>query len=199
MRTEHQQRIDDFMRLAGQALPEDPALPSKEILLLRAKLILEEALETIDALGFHMMPLGDLQPNEKPADLVLAIDGCADLSVVTIGTLSALGVDDEPVLRLVDANNLAKFGIGGHRREDGKWVKPENHKPPDIEAEIRRQTPTKKDDPTKCPQCGAQLTDANKTHIGGRDWCSGKCWREMMNSLSNEQSLNEFYKNNPGV
>jgi predicted HAD superfamily Cof-like phosphohydrolase len=32
----------------------------------------------------------------------------------------------------VDQNNLAKFGPGGHRREDGKWVKPPDHKPPDI-------------------------------------------------------------------
>jgi predicted HAD superfamily Cof-like phosphohydrolase len=60
------------------------------------------------------------------------IDGCCDLSVVTIGTLSTLGVPDKPFLEEVDNNNLAKFGPGGYRNDYGKWVKPPGHKPPDI-------------------------------------------------------------------
>ncbi len=48
----HQQRVEHFMRQARQPLPEEPSIPSEEIRRLRAKLILEEALETIKALGF---------------------------------------------------------------------------------------------------------------------------------------------------
>jgi predicted HAD superfamily Cof-like phosphohydrolase len=126
------------MRLAGQALPALPVLPSLETRKLRANLIMEEALETIKGLGFAVVikPQSngwDIQEANAP-DLVEIVDGCADISVVTMGTLLACGIGDEELLKLVDENNLAKFGPGGHRREDGKWVKPPGHQPPDIKG-----------------------------------------------------------------
>ena len=136
--TAHQRRIEEFMKLAGQEVPEKATMPSAEIRKLRASLILEEALETIAALGCYVgltpadgfeIRLGVNEPSMEGI-----IDGCCDLSVVTIGTLSALGLPDVPFLHLVDENNLAKFGPGGYRREDGKWVKPPGHKPPDIKG-----------------------------------------------------------------
>lgn len=146
----HQQRIEAFMALAGQAAPGHPALPSLEIRKLRAKLILEEALEAINALGFNVIasvsPVGTSQDQLSLVehglgpDLVGIADGCADVSVVTIGTLSACGIGDEALLKLVDENNLAKFGPGGHRREDGKWVKPPGHQPPDIKKLLEAQS-----------------------------------------------------------
>jgi predicted HAD superfamily Cof-like phosphohydrolase len=69
---------------------------------------------------------------------VEVVDGCADISVVTIGTLIAFGVDDETVLEEVDASNLRKFEPGSYRREDGKWIKPPSWTPPDIEGAIER-------------------------------------------------------------
>jgi predicted HAD superfamily Cof-like phosphohydrolase len=100
------------MVLAGQDLPDRPTIPTKEVAALRARLILEEALETCAALGFPDVEVlqgdFDLGPMHDEPDLVMILDGCADLSVVTIGTLSALGVNDEPLLALVDENNLAK-------------------------------------------------------------------------------------------
>ena len=138
------------MALAGQAAPGHPALPSLEIRKLRAKLILEEALEAINALGFNVIasvsPVGTSQDQLSLVehglgpDLVGIADGCADVSVVTIGTLSACGIGDEALLKLVDENNLAKFGPGGHRREDGKWVKPPGHQPPDIKKLLEAQS-----------------------------------------------------------
>lgn len=142
-RSAHFLRVCEFMQKAGQATPDVPALPDAETRRLRAKLILEEALETITALGFDVevgqtiarqtVALDDyrLKPNGME-NLSQIVDGCADVSVVTIGTMIACGVPDEPVLRLVDENNLAKFGPGGYRRDDGKWVKPHGHRPPDI-------------------------------------------------------------------
>lgn len=137
--TEHGQRIRDFMKLAGQECPPKPTLPSEEVRKLRARLILEEALETITALGIHVMLDGvslqqrdyELVANCEP-NLVEIVDGCADISVVTIGTLIACGVPDDPILREVDLNNLAKFGPGGYRDAGGKWIKPPNHQPPRI-------------------------------------------------------------------
>ena len=130
----HQLRVNAFMLAAKQQVPLTPTLPNGDVRLLRAKLILEEALETVEALGFLVTPQG-LEPIDgyqmSPAKFCEVVDGCCDVSVVTIGTLSALGVADEPVLKITDENNLAKFGPGHSWREDGKLVKPSGHKPPD--------------------------------------------------------------------
>lgn len=114
-KTKHQQRIEEFMLKAGQEVPESPTIPSKEIRELRAALIMEECLETIRALGF--VPVVDDQEMTQEVrfvevqapDLEQIADGCADISVVTIGTLSACGIPDKKLLRMVDKSNLAKF------------------------------------------------------------------------------------------
>lgn len=146
MPTPHYNRIKEFMQKAGQATPEGAIKPDAETRILRAKLILEEALETVEALGVTVQVGGD-RPLEEDAlsyaadgtwDLQEVVDGCADISVVTIGTLIAIGVDDEPVLEEVDASNLRKFGEGGYRREDGKWMKPPNWTAPDIMGAVDR-------------------------------------------------------------
>lgn len=148
MKSEHQARIEAFMKLAGQAVPTIPVMPSLEVRRLRANIILEEALETIQGLGFalRMKPFDnefELMEDGAP-DIVEVVDGCADISVVTIGTLSAFGVADQPILEAVDAANLTKFGPGSYRRaSDGKWMKPPDFKAPDIMDVLIRQGFTK--------------------------------------------------------
>ena len=150
IRSPHQQRVDAFMRLALQDVPSTPLQPKPAVRMLRAKLIFEEAMETINALGVQIVFGGGGQVGEiindpiantvKPhdyrlvgqADLVGIVDGCCDIKVVTTGTLTACGVADQPVQFAVDANNLAKFGPGHRIREDGKLIKPPGHKPPDL-------------------------------------------------------------------
>jgi len=107
--------------------------------LLRARLIYEEAMETVAALGCVVhtdledgtstVHLDSGPYEDSPAKFCEIVDGCCDISVVTIGTLSAMGVPDEPVLRLVDENNLSKFGPGHSYREDGKLIKPADFVP----------------------------------------------------------------------
>lgn len=143
-RSASQQRIDKFMRLAEQKLPEFPETPSEEVRLLRAKLIIEEAFETVKGLGVAMK-LYDNSYDEcdvttefmsfhidGPFDMIETVDGCCDLNVVSTGTLSALGVSDVVPQKAVDQNNLAKFGPGGYKGPTGKWIKPPDHRPPDI-------------------------------------------------------------------
>lgn len=122
--------VDEFMRLAKQEIPEKPIEPSEEVRLLRAKLIYEEALETINALGVSI--INNEFKITGPFDMVEVVDGCCDLKVVTTGTLTAIGVDDIDVQLEVDKNNLDKFGPGHSIREDGKLIKPPNHQPPNI-------------------------------------------------------------------
>lgn len=145
MPTAHYQRVKEFMQKVGQATPSRPETPDEHTRILRAKLILEEALETIEALGVEVTnhgirieddALGYSAPNE--VDFEMVVDGCADISVVTMGTLVAFGVDDEPVLEEVDAANLRKFGPGSYKREDGKWMKPPGWTSPDIMAAVER-------------------------------------------------------------
>lgn len=145
MRSDHQQRVEKFMLLAGQSVAACPSLRGVEIRKFRAELILEEALETIQALGFNvvMKPFdGELEISSRQThepNLIEIADGCADIKVVTTGTLSALGISDIALQEEVDQNNLRKFGPGGYRREDGKWIKPSGHLPPDIESVLVAQ------------------------------------------------------------
>lgn len=140
------------MRLAQQELPEHPQIPPTiQILGCRASLILEEALETVSALGFkvnhhldqegksHLILVPDLEKIGSGLSLVEIVDGCCDLAVVTTGTLSACGVADLSVQNEVNHNNLSKFGPGHSIREDGKLIKPPDHKPPDLLSVLKAQ------------------------------------------------------------
>lgn len=148
-KSHHQRRVEEFMLRAEQVVPTQIIIPNEDVRRLRAKLILEEALETVDALGFvarvhprdraHIMvPVKmenmTLSDHRHGPDLELICDGCADIKVVTTGTLSAFGAPDEVIQEEVDAANLQKFSKGGHRREDGKWIKPADWTPPDIKG-----------------------------------------------------------------
>lgn len=156
--TEHQLRVEELMRRADQLLPEYIQVPTLAVRLLRARLILEEAFETIDALGVQIgvtwfgknigtdhSPVITFENIEmqivKDCDIIGVADGCADVSVVTIGTLSAFGIHDKSLLEAVDKNNLEKFGPGGYKDTHGKWIKPPNHKPPSIRAILEAQDP----------------------------------------------------------
>ena len=143
MPTAHYDRIKSFMQKVGQDTPEGAVVPDEKTRILRAKLILEEALETVDALGVHVhiegieiVEEGLQYSGGGEINLQEVADGCADISVVTMGTLIAFGIDDEPLLEEVDASNLRKFGEGNYRREDGNWMKPPGWTPPDIMGAI---------------------------------------------------------------
>jgi predicted HAD superfamily Cof-like phosphohydrolase len=134
MKTDHQKRIEEMMIKAGQEVPKAPMLPSEKVRELRANLIYEEAMETIQALGCSIDHSTGRAKVTGPCDMIGVADGCADLSVVTIGTLSAFGIADEPLLEVVDLSNLDKFRGDAHRREDGKWIKPSDWQPPNIKG-----------------------------------------------------------------
>jgi len=151
VQTPHQKRVEDFMEKAEQELPDTPTVPDEETRILRARLILEEALETIwKGLGITTLLHGDgihypvriddlkFMPEEE-VNLVEVADGCADISVVTTGTLSACGIKDEKLLEEVDGHNLKKFGPGGYKDDGGKWIKPKDLQPPDITGILKEQ------------------------------------------------------------
>jgi len=153
MKSSHQIRVEKFMRQAGQPAPLTPTMPSLKTRILRARLIMKETLKTILALGLQPHVMNEQNgfkgtqiypanvkfvPQGEP-NLIAIVDGCADVIVVTTGTLSACGVHDYRVMELVDENNLMKFGTGSWTDDFGKHHKPPGHKPPDFAGELRSQ------------------------------------------------------------
>jgi predicted HAD superfamily Cof-like phosphohydrolase len=113
--TEEQAMVAEFHRTFGFPGPEglDAATFPGE---LRISLIEEEAAEFAAA----------VRGNDVPE----IVDALCDLLYVTYGAAVALGVDLDPFFREVHRSNMAK--VGGYRRADGKWMKPEGWQPPDI-------------------------------------------------------------------
>lgn len=108
---------------------------------LRAELIMEEAKETAEALTGEtwFCRRAPVQPIDPKPNLVLAVDGLADIIVVTLGAAVALGVELNPVLAEVISANRRKFAAGASMRADGKFLKPPDFVPPDIAGALRRQ------------------------------------------------------------
>jgi predicted HAD superfamily Cof-like phosphohydrolase len=132
-----QAMVKGFHEAFQQTIGETPAIRDPE---LRAKLILEEAFETVEALLGVDLAMEFIEDafatwTEVPVkhelpDLVAVADGCCDLKYVTESTAVACGFNMEPLFAEVHRSNMDKRG--GTKRADGKWIKPANWTPPNI-------------------------------------------------------------------
>lgn len=138
-----------------QEIGEAYSIPPEQTRVLRAKLIFEEAMETIKALGvivtvsnppndlYSLFPvtLNKVLLDDKAAlefiptgqpDLEGIIDGVCDLDYVGTGTLACCGVPDQIHREEVCMANERKFPGGKATfNESGKFLKPEGWKGPD--------------------------------------------------------------------
>jgi predicted HAD superfamily Cof-like phosphohydrolase len=112
-----QQMVAEFHRTFDIARESRPTIPDQATRLLRIRLIREEFDELREALDQR--------------DPVAVAKELADLLYVVYGTAVSCGIDMEPVFREVHRSNMSK--VGGHKREDGKWVKPATYSPARIE------------------------------------------------------------------
>lgn len=130
-----------------QTLPAVPyTVPCEEVRRLRANLILEEAIETINGLGFIVNFSEDddllrvaigFNPCDWDRSVEKVIDGCVDTIYVATGTLAAYGVPDLPHIVEVNRANDAKFPGGKATLNDiGKFQKPKDWVGPD-HAKVR--------------------------------------------------------------
>lgn len=136
--------VATFMRAFGQKVRTSPTTDiSENERILRARLVLEEALEFAAAMGFdvfvepgHNGEEHDLQLSDtgNGIDLVEAADAIGDVLVVTYGAGHVLGIPTADVFAEVHRSNMAKLGPDGRPivREDGKVIKPEGWTKPDI-------------------------------------------------------------------
>lgn len=102
-----------------------PSEPSPDRIELRFNIIDEEYTEMLDA--------------RDARDLVELADGMADVIVTVLGTSIEYRIDLRPIMDEVNRTNLAK--AGSPVRADGKILKPEGWKPPDVAGCLDRQSP----------------------------------------------------------
>lgn len=142
-------------RQANQSVPVAPIFRDDAVRNLRANLMFEETMETIEiGLGMEMNVSAlraildraetggertislrgqkDLWSQVKPVSLIELAGNLADIDVVgPCGTAESFGIAHRPIMGLICGNNLLKFAPGHAYRADGKLLKPENHPKPE--------------------------------------------------------------------
>jgi len=113
-----QRLVSDNMANMLQDTPKRVFIPGKDVLVLRAKLMLEEVLETIAGLGVtvrladgtEICKAANFQMiADKSVNIYEVVDGLADLDYVgPCGTAVAFGVDLGPIFMEVHRSNMTK-------------------------------------------------------------------------------------------
>lgn len=115
--------VREFHEAFGVAVDEPDTVSLRR---LRADLINEEAMESVDALS-------------RASNLEHVAKELADLVYVTYGTAVSLGIDLDEALRRVHASNMSKRSPDGtiSYRGDGKVLKPPTYRPPDMSGTVQ--------------------------------------------------------------
>ena len=111
--SDEQRMVTDFHRAFDIVIGPSPSIPDEATCALRVNLIQEEFDEVREALAQR--------------DVEAVAKELADLLYVVYGTAVSCGLDMTPVFREVHRSNMSK--VGGHKRADGKWVKPPSYAP----------------------------------------------------------------------
>jgi len=119
-----QAMVEEFHRKFEIAISDRPSLPEDATRQLRVRLIQEE--------------FEELQEAMVAQDLPGVAKELADLLYVVYGTAVSYGMDMDPVFREVHRSNLSK--VGGHKRADGKWVKPSTYSPAQVAPLLAAQS-----------------------------------------------------------
>lgn len=121
--TNEQRMVAEFHKTFGIAVESRPTIPDEPTCTLRVRLIQEE--------------FDELQEALRQRDPVAVAKELADLLYVVYGTAVSCGIDMEPVFQEVHRSNMSK--VGGHKRADGKWVKPATYSPARLEPILAAQ------------------------------------------------------------
>jgi len=118
-----QQMVQDFHEKYGCEWNKTPIMPDDQVLLLRSRLIVDEAAEFLAA--------------ASQGDFKEMIDALCDILYVTYGAAVVMGVDLEPIFAEVQASNMTKDG--GGKDSSGKVEKGPLFRPPNIAGELEEQ------------------------------------------------------------
>jgi len=132
MSKDWQKDIIEFQTKMGQECHTKPTLPTKKSLELRYRLIDEEVnKELLPALKLYS------EVGYEPLCEADVADGIVDSIYVLIGCAVSFGIDLGPIWNEVHRSNMLK--AGGPRDSNGKILKPEGWKHPDIAKLIEEQ------------------------------------------------------------
>lgn len=116
-----QMMVKEFMVAVQESqVAEQPQLISPDLKNLRYNLIWEE-----------------LDEYAQAGNIYSIADAIADLLYVVYGAAICHGLDMEPIFEEVHRSNMQK--LNGPKRADGKQLKPEGWKPPDIYSQVEMQ------------------------------------------------------------
>jgi predicted HAD superfamily Cof-like phosphohydrolase len=121
--SDEQEMVAAFHRAFDIAIGTSPAVPDAATCALRVSLIQEEFAELREALGQR--------------DIEAVAKELADLLYVVYGTAVSCGIDMAPVFQEVHRSNMSK--VGGHKRADGKWLKPPDYSPARLQPILAAQ------------------------------------------------------------
>lgn len=139
------EQVAEFHNAIGAPILLNPTTPSSAMLKRRLQLVGEEFAEFCEALGFRLMGRALRAMLHSVVftsltgefDMPAAVDACADIDYTVEGTRLELGVYGPAVAAEVHAANMRK--IGGPQRADGKQMKPQGWRGPDISGVLKSQ------------------------------------------------------------
>lgn len=114
--------VKEFHRKYGAPIQELPAQIEVKDRMRRARLIVSEAAEFLEA--------------ADQGNFVEMVDALADILVVTYGAAVEMGVDLEPVFAEVHRSNMSK---NGGKDAGGKILKGPSFQPPDVLGRLKAQ------------------------------------------------------------
>lgn len=122
--TKLQAQVKEFHQAFGIVISEKPEMQDEATIDLRIALIREE--------------FDELQEAFENGSIVDIADALGDLLYVIYGTGVSFGIDLEPVTDEIHRSNMTK--VNGYRAENGKWIKPADYSPADLESVIAEQS-----------------------------------------------------------
>lgn len=127
MRTSPARLLREFHETFDIHRRDRPSPPPPEVAALRQRLLEEEVAELAEAV--------------RSGQLDRVAHELADVVYVTYGTALSYGIDLDEDLAEVHRANLSKLDHDGRpvRREDGKVLRSDRYRPPDIASVLRRQ------------------------------------------------------------
>ena len=123
--TEEQQMVREFHERFGAEMNDRPTWCGSDVHRLRVALIEEE--------------LAEFRNAGEAEDLVEIADALADLLYVVYGAGVTYGIDLEPVFSEIHRSNMSKGEPAVVRRPDGKILKGEHYRPPDVRSIVAAQ------------------------------------------------------------
>src|SRR5262249_5311555 len=122
--TDQQEMVNAFDRAFNVVVGTLRTVPGAATCALRVSLIQEEVAELREALS------------QRDSEAVAK--ELADLLYVVYGTAVSCGIDMAPIFREVHRSNISK--VGGHKRADGKWIKPSDYSPAHLQPILAAQS-----------------------------------------------------------